>query len=619
MIGRKLANRYHILEKIGGGGMAIVYKARCTLLNRIVAVKVLRPQFAHDEEFVKKFRREAQSSASLSHPNIVGIFDVGQDKSDYFIVMEYIDGMTLKEYIQSKGVLEVKESMKIAKEVAEALAHAHDNSIIHRDIKPHNILLTKNMSVKVTDFGIAKAITGNTLTVQNTGSVMGSVHYFSPEQAKGSYAGVQSDIYSLGIVMYEMLTGQLPFDGESPISIAIKHIQEKVQPIREIKPDIPEDIAKIVEKCLQKNKDIRYNNIRDLLDDIQSWLKYGKVDIQLEEYTNQQTQVFGGLDSESLKEKKDESKDKKKSVKKGIKLAILIILLVSLPLLGYFGIKNLLHVPDVVVPNVEGLRLNDAIAILKERGLEYTITEDVYHAEIPVNHVVYQHPIPNTKVKKGREITLTLSSGPQLVTVPEVIGQEERVAKITIEQAGLRVAIEQESHETVPQGYVIRQTPLGGNLLKGETVTLVISTGPREVELPNLIGLTVDEAKELLSYINIAVRFVTYEPSQGDSPSGIVIRHSHQDNPLVQPGITSIDLVARPFEKKTRTFTINNSGIDNSYELKVVVKDLGGQRTIYENIVDPQEGELEIVVNYWEKGEVEIYRDNELKDKLLLP
>ncbi|SHJ61095.1 serine/threonine protein kinase [Anaerobranca californiensis DSM 14826] len=621
MIGRKLANRYQILEKIGGGGMAIVYKGRCTLLNRIVAVKVLRPQFAHDEEFVKKFRREAQSSASLSHPNIVAIYDVGQDKSDYFIVMEYVEGMTLKEYIQNKGVLEPKEAMKIAKEVAEALAHAHDNSIIHRDIKPHNILLTKNMSVKVTDFGIAKAITSNTLTVQNTGSIMGSVHYFSPEQAKGAYAGVQSDIYSLGIVMYEMLTGQLPFDGESPISIAIKHIQEKVKPIREIKPDIPEDVAKIVEKCLQKNKDVRYNNIRDLLDDIQSWLKYGKVDVKLPETTIQQTQVFNGISVQTPVEEKKEinQNDKKKKIKKGILITSIVLLLIALPILAYFGIKNLLHVPEVVVPNVEGLRLNDAIAILKEKGLNYTITEDVYHAEIPVNHVVYQHPIPNTKVKKGREIALTLSSGPEFVAVPDVVGEEERIAKITIEQRGLKVNIERENSETVLEGRVIRQIPLGGNLLKGETVTLIISSGPRSVELPNLIGLTVEEAKELLSYLNISVRFVTYEPSQGNSPSGIVIRHSHQDNPLVQPGHTSIDLVARPFQEKTRTFTINNSDIEKPYVLKVIVKDLGGQRTVFENTVNPQNGDLEIMVNYWEKGEVEFYRDNELKDKILLP
>lgn len=617
MIGRKLANRYQIIEKVGGGGMAIVYKARCTLLNRVVAVKVLRPQFVHDEEFIRKFRREAQSSASLSHPNIVGVYDVGQEKSNYFIVMEYVDGMTLKEYIQQQGVIEPEEALRIAKEVAEALVHAHENSIIHRDIKPHNILLTQSKRVKVTDFGIAKAITSNTLTAQNTGSIMGSVHYFSPEQAKGNFTGAQSDIYSLGIVMYEMLTGQLPFDGESPISIAIKHIQEKVRPIKEIKPDIPDDVQDMVEKCLQKNKDIRYNNISELLDDIKQWLKYGKVDVELIHENNEQhTQVFGGVSKEALGEGNSE-KPKKKNKKKTITIVSIVLGLILLGTLTFFGIRNAFFVPEVVVPNVENLPLREAVEILKERGLEYTLTEDVYHVSIPRNSVVYQNPIPNTRVKRGREVSLTLSGGPQLVQVPDVTGYDERNARITLEQAGFEVVFTEEYSTTVQAGRAIRQNPLGGNALKGETVTVVLSLGPESVQLPDIIGSTVEEARDILRNLNITVRYVVYQPNQGNSPSGIVTGHSHEGS-TIQPG-SSIDLHARPFLEKNRRFDIENQSIEQAYSLRIVVTDLAGQRTVYDSVVNPGEGDMQITVTYWEKGEVEFFRNNESFDKRTLP
>lgn len=616
MIGRKLANRYQIIEKIGGGGMALVYKARCTLLNRIAAVKVLRPQFAHDEEFVKRFRREAQASASLSHPNIVGVYDVGQEKSNYYIVMEYVDGMTLKEFITSKGFIEPLQALAIASEVADALSHAHENSIIHRDIKPHNILLTQSKKVKVTDFGIAKAITSNTVTAQNTGSIMGSVHYFSPEQAKGNYTGEQSDIYSLGIVMYEMLTGQLPFDGESPISIAIKHIQENVKPIREIKEDIPDDIADIIEKCLQKNKDSRYNSVNELNDDISTWLKLGKVDVEFSLGDNSQhTQVFGVDSGTRVFNKNDDKKDettKTKKMKKPAIIAALVIGLLAIGILGFFGIRSLLHVPDVTVPNVEGLSLREAIEILKEHGLNYTLAEEVFHASIPSNYVVYQSPIPNNKVKRGREIQLTLSGGPEYVSVPEVLGLDERQARLNIEQVGLEVSFANEHSESIEAGKVTRQTPLGGNLLKGETVTVYISSGPRLVEIPKLVGLTIEQATEALRNINVSVRFVQWEVEQGNAPTGVVVRHSHQNQTEIQPG-TSLDLTVKPVAEKSKTLKVNNSAVQENYELKIIVStDLGGERTFYQEIVDPLEGDITINVKYYGQGEIRVYRDNNL-------
>src|SRR5699024_10859451 len=270
MIGKVLGGRYEIKEKVGGGGMGIVYKARCRLLNRFVAVKVLRDEFVSDEQFIKNFRKESQAAASLSHPNIVGIYDVGVEEGEehdiHYIVMEYIDGKTLNEIIKEKGKLSSTETIDYSIQIAEEIEHAHKNQIINRDIKPHNIMVTKDGRIKVTDFGIARAVTSSTLTA--TSSVVGSVHYFSPEQARGGFTDEKSDIYSLGIVMYEMITGSVPFNGDSPISIALKHVQEEVTPPSEINSDVPQGIEAIINKCLRKNSVERYKDARELIADL---------------------------------------------------------------------------------------------------------------------------------------------------------------------------------------------------------------------------------------------------------------------------------------------------------------------------------------------------------------
>ena len=266
MQGKKLGGRYEIIGRIGGGGMAVVYKAVDSLLHRHVAIKVLSESLSNNSEFIRRFDREAQAAASLSHPNVVNVYDVGRDGYTHYIVMELVDGPTLKQYIQEKGPLPVEEAVQIAIQICDGLAHAHENQIVHRDIKPHNILIGSNGRVKVTDFGIARAATSSTIT--QTGSVMGSVHYFSPEQARGGVVGEKSDIYSLGIVLYEMLTGELPFDGDSAISIALKHLQEKVTDPREINPNIPENIVRIVMRALEKDPEMRYTSAKAMMQDL---------------------------------------------------------------------------------------------------------------------------------------------------------------------------------------------------------------------------------------------------------------------------------------------------------------------------------------------------------------
>lgn len=271
MEGRKLGGRYEILYRVGGGGMAVVYKAKDILLNRYVAIKVLNESLSNDSEFIRRFSREAQAAASLSHPNVVNVYDVGREGHIHYIVMEYVEGPTLKEYIQENGPLPPEEAVHIASQICDALAHAHENQIIHRDIKPHNILLGYNGRVKVTDFGIARAATSSTIT--QTGSVMGSVHYFSPEQARGGVIGEKSDLYSLGIVMYEMVTGELPFDGDSAIGIALKHLQEHAVEPRELRPDLPDSVNRVIMKALEKDPEKRFSSAREMMQELQYILR----------------------------------------------------------------------------------------------------------------------------------------------------------------------------------------------------------------------------------------------------------------------------------------------------------------------------------------------------------
>lgn len=270
MIGHELGGRYEVIERIGGGGMALVYKAHDILLGRNVAIKVLRQQFVHDEEFIRRFRREAQSAASLSHSNVVSIYDVGQEDDIHYIVMEYVEGHNLDEIIKERAPLQVDEAVRIASQICDALDHAHQNQIIHRDIKPHNIMIGRNGRVKVTDFGIARAVTSTTIT--QTGSVVGSVHYFSPEHAKGVVTGEKSDLYSLGIVLYQMLTARLPFLGESPISVALKHLQEEFEEPREVNPLIPQSVENIILKSMRKNPQERYQSAKEMLQDLETCL-----------------------------------------------------------------------------------------------------------------------------------------------------------------------------------------------------------------------------------------------------------------------------------------------------------------------------------------------------------
>ncbi|EKN41589.1 protein kinase [Clostridium botulinum CFSAN001627] len=536
MIGTKLGNRYELLEKVGEGGMATVYKAKCHYLNRFVAIKILKEQFCSDKEFVEKFKREATSVASLSDNNIVNIYDVGSENNIHYIVMEYVDGKTLKELIVEKGKIDPKETVRISKQIASALVCAHRNNIIHRDIKPHNILVTKEGIVKVTDFGIAKA--SNSATITNSSKVMGSAHYFSPEQAKGSFVDSRTDIYSLGIVMYEMLVGKVPFDGESPVSVAVKHIQNEVVAPKEIDDKIPESLNSLVLKCLEKNPVKRYQTIKNLEEDLarienNENILNGSSNISENDVTRvMDTAVINDKikemaqndeyedddeeyedDDEEYEDEEDEIEDKKKRSNKGktnkkliLGIAMAVLFLVVGSVSAYLAF-NKSGGKKVEVPNVVGLTKEEAEKVLSEKKLKLVVAQKVKN-EKKEGTIIESYPKSGEKVAENSEVRVSISSG-NVVVVPNLKGMELEAAKKAIQDLKLKVGnVKYEFNDNVAAGKVISQTPdIDAELKEGEEISLVISNGPeiKYSTVPNLIGKSIDGAQNALANAGLSM------------------------------------------------------------------------------------------------------------------
>lgn len=526
MIGKVLGDRYEVIEQIGGGGMALVYKAKCLLLDRFVAIKVLKDEFINDEEFIRKFRRESQAAASLSHPNIVNIYDVGVendgDKQIHYIVMEYINGKTLKEIIKEKGKLSIDNALDYSYQIADALEHAHKNHIVHRDIKPHNIMITNDNRVKVTDFGIARAATSSTVTT--TSNVLGSVHYFSPEQARGGYTDEKSDIYSLGIVMYEMVTGKLPYNGESPITVALKHVQEDIIPPRELDPKIPIGFERIILKSVQKRQSDRYSNVTDLKKDLNK-VKVNSENISLEDTSNfdSHTKIIPIVDIEDVDNMKSQKNTKKKKNSDGtLKVVIFGILLAFLLagtfFLGYLKIKNFFVSEEVIVPNVIGLQESEAKTKIEEKGLKFAVKARVKNSKFKAGEVISQEVGENTKVKKGFPIEVTISEGDNLVKVPSVVNRDLVDAEELIKDADLKVDVKYEYSDTIPENVVIRQEPEGGSGAEPKTrITLIVSQGEeiKHVVIEKLVGLKIEEAIKKIEDLDLIVGQISPQPSEG--------------------------------------------------------------------------------------------------------
>lgn len=503
--------RYEIIERIGVGGMAIVYKAKDLLLNRIVTIKVLREQFASDEDFVRRFRREAQSAASLSHPNIVSIYDVGKDGETEYIVMEYIEGRNLKELIRNYAPLSAEQTINLGRQIAEAIRHAHEHHIIHRDIKPHNILVTADGRVKVTDFGIARAVSAATMT--HTGDIVGSVHYLSPEQAKGVQTNEQSDLYSLGIILYELLTGKVPYDGETPISIALKHLQEAPVPPKKLNPKISEELESIVLRAIAKSPEQRYGTAKELLEDlgrIQSGQPIRKVEMPVQEDLDS-TRIHKSLSSGVNAALTAHPKDKEPlsdQPKKRRKIWPWVTAVVILLLLGgsWFWLKSYIGGGTTKVPDLVGKSVLDAGFFVKQAnlGLDPNVTEE-FSDTVTQGKITHQDPFANTLVKDGRDIKIWVSKGPEMLKVPNLKSGEmtQEDAQNAISSLGFtgEVNISKDTKSSLPAGTVISQNPPPDTLWpKNGKIDLKISGGTANTNLvmPNMIGRSVTEAQDVL-------------------------------------------------------------------------------------------------------------------------
>ena len=646
--GRLLGNRYEILERIGNGGMAMVYKAKCHVLNRFVAVKILRDEFTTDQEFIKRFEVEAQAAASIVHPNIVSIYDVGREGNLYYIVMELIQGKTLKEIIiEERGPLPWKWSVNIAIQIASALEVAHKNNIVHRDIKPHNIIITEDGVAKVTDFGIAKAVSNSTITA--FGTTIGSVHYFSPEHARGGYTDAKSDLYSLGVVMYEMLTGKVPFDADTPVSVALKHMQEEPRPPKELNENIPQAVNQIILKAMRKDVNLRYQSAALMLADLKQALRDPDGDfVDNQDYIpDMPTQKISIKDIEN-EAQKSEKRSKKKENKfiafvkkhKGLCTFIGIILLFILSLGGTILYSRLTNPKEVLLPNVVGISEEEAKKMLEEKGLIIDITSKEYNSEYATGYIISQEPTysDNYNVKEGSTVKVIVSMGIEEATVPKVIGMSEKDATKALEDAKLKYQIVEEESKKVEAGYVISQeTEANTKVFAGDTVVIHVSTGVKKSTVISIIGKSEEEAKSTLESLGLKVS-VAYDEDQSKD-NGVVLKQSIDAGKEAEEGTSITITVNKITETKSATLTVNvksllggkvdyeedlsnsqntvngtNTASNSEKKVKdVKVKILVGSDTVYNDKIDPTTTNLVQSISGKGTVTVKVYIDDVLK------
>ena len=636
--GTYIADRYEIVGKIGAGGMSDVYKAKDHTLGRFVAIKVLKPEFSEDVNFVTKFRTEAQSAAGLEHPNIVNIYDVGSENGMHYIVMEYVEGITLKTYIEKKGQLSFKEAVSIAIQVGRGIEAAHNKHIVHRDIKPQNIIISTEGKVKVTDFGIARAATSNTIN----SDVMGSVHYSSPEQARNGFVDGKSDIYSLGIVMYEMVTGRVPFDGDTTVAVAIQHLQEEMVVPSAYAPDLPISMEKIILKCTQKNPDRRYESMGDLLMDLKKALISPNEDFvvmvplsnqdktrviekdELDAIKKETSGVYYNEDEEPEEENQDEDYDEEDEEDEdddeainpkmekaitimGIAAGVVIVGIIIYLIASFFGLVKFgghskdtetetqtetqteTETEDESTKNVEmidltGMTFEEAQTALKKIKLGIKDNGTVSSDTVEEGKVAEQDYEKGEKVAENTTIKVKISSGKGEISVPSVVGSDESSAGSTLKSAGFKVSTQYEYNNTVAEGKVISLTPVAGTSAKdGDTVTITVSQGVKTVTVPNVLGQSQDAATSALTGAGLTVSSVSSDYSDTVA-AGSVISQSIADGKIVDEG-TSITLVVSLGPKvKLYSFSAkieapkNDDGTtnENVSAANIVLKDASG-------------------------------------------
>ncbi|EPE61651.1 serine/threonine-protein kinase PrkC [Exiguobacterium sp. S17] len=597
--GERINDRYRIEQQIGSGGMANVYRAHDEILNRTVAIKVLRSEFSHNEQFIRRFEREAHAATSLNHPNIVAIYDVGDEQDIYYIVMEHVDGMTLKQYLQEEYI-SIEEALRIMGQICDAIDHAHAHRIIHRDIKPQNMMIDQNGNVKVTDFGIAVAMSNATLT--HTMSVLGSVHYFSPEQARGKFADEKSDIYSLGAVLYELVTGRVPFIGETPVAVALQHLQD--DPIRplDLNPKIPQALENCIMQALAKSPGARHASVAVFKKDCLTSLSPDRADEPKRMPTEQdefdQTLVMAPVVPEEPKEvvkqpvatvEPESVTPKKQKKKKWWLWLVLVILLIGGGVAAYVIADEMSR---TVVPDVVGMSVGDATTELEASGFVVETTDRVSD-NVSEGDVISQNPQPGRKPKRGTVVTIVVSAGKETVEMPDVEGLSQTAAERTLKDLDFTdIEIQSEASETVDSGDVISQSITPGEevIASEETVTLVVSTGSNKIELANLTGYTFEEASTYAEQNNLKI--VKRDEYSTSIPANQIIRQLPTSGTAVDPG--------------TELTVIVSQGVEPT--------DISIEREVDVEIEPPAEGEeaepVEVVIRTVDaRGEIEVLRD----------
>lgn len=552
--GDKINERYQIIKTIGEGGMANVYLALDTILNRQVAVKILRGDLADDEKFVRRFQREALSASKLTHPNIVEVYDVGEDKGLYYIVMEYIDGKTLKSLIKKRGALTLPEVIDIMSQLISGIMCAHDSYIIHRDIKPQNILILEDGRVKITDFGIAMALNSNELT--QTNSVMGSVHYLPPEQANGQGSTIKSDIYSLGILMYELLTGKLPFKGDNAVEIAIKQMKEPIPSICKQNPDIPQSIENIILRACAKNPKNRYDNVKEMYDDIKNaltpeGLNQTKISYKYPEQDLEETKIMPNLSRLEKPKKEDNMKKKSKKDKVLLITGSICGFLIALLCLFIIIYPKLAEVKEISIPDVKGLTVVEAESLLKEQGLSVAL--DVIEKEsdeISPGKVLGTQPIVGRKVKVGTSISIEVAKESGKITIENYEGKDYQTIKANLTNAGLNVIVEpkkiDKNNKNLENKVISQSTEEGAKLDKGDTI--IIYYGVLTVEYPDFVndGYSVSSIEAFCEKYSI---YLSIQYVETDSYEEGTILEQSRTGEVTEGGTLTIKVAKTPIKE----------------------------------------------------------------------